>query len=70
MKLSAILLLVLLGIIVWSTLRMNRRREEARRDRDGGSGSEMTSGAGGRDKRGDPDSRGDASDGGGDGGGD
>jgi hypothetical protein len=34
MKLSAILLLVLLGIIVWSTMRMSRRREDARRRRD------------------------------------
>jgi hypothetical protein len=49
MKLSAILLLVLLGIIVWSTMRMSRRREDARRakrsdrsdrgDDDGGSGN-------------------------------
>jgi hypothetical protein len=53
MKLSAILLLVLLGIIVWSTMRMSRRREDARRakrsdrgdrgdrgDDDGGSGGD------------------------------
>jgi flagellar biogenesis protein FliO len=33
MKLSAILLLVLVGIIVWSTMRMSRRRDDARRDR-------------------------------------
>jgi hypothetical protein len=46
MKLSAILLLALLGIIFWSTMRMSRRRDDARRakrsdrgDDDGGSGN-------------------------------
>jgi hypothetical protein len=49
MRLSAILLLVLLGIVVWSTLRLSRRRETARGakrgdrgdrgDDDGGSGN-------------------------------
>ena len=34
MKLSAILLLALLGIIVWSTMRMSRRRDDARRGRE------------------------------------
>jgi hypothetical protein len=74
MKLSAILLLVLIGIIVWSTMRMNRRRDDARRgrDRDGGPGNGSTpaAGSGGRDQRSDPDRRGDAHDGGGNGGGD
>jgi hypothetical protein len=89
MKLSAILLLLLLGIIVWSTVRMSRRREEARRERDRagestggpgqerrgdrGDGVETTFVSGGtREKRGDPDQRGDShdGDGGGNGGGD
>lgn len=39
MKLSAILLLALVGIIVWSTVRISRRREGARRHRDGDGGS-------------------------------
>jgi hypothetical protein len=53
MKLSAILLLVLLGIIVWSTLRMSRRREDARRRREIDAVGSMDDP--GRDRRAPPD---------------
>jgi hypothetical protein len=65
LRLSAILLLVLVGIIVWSTMRMSRRREDARRERDRGSGGETTAGNGSdsRDPRGAAGGRGDSHDG-------
>ncbi len=64
MRLSAFLLLALLGIIVWSTVRMNRRREDARRGRGRGSDAETTyATSSGREKRNDPDHRGDSHDG-------